>query len=67
MCVLFFTRAREAYRLAEKDEYLDKAHEAHAEEQVQMAADEADQRVDGHLGLLLDLGVGERVVGEAQT
>ena len=40
---------------------LDKAQEAHAEKQVQVAADGADQVVDGELGLLFHLLIGERV------
>ena len=46
---------------------LDKAEQRHAEKQVQVTADGADQRVQSHLGLLLDLRHRERLVVEHEA
>ena len=45
----------------------DKAEQRHAEKQVQVATDGADQRVHGHLGLLVHVCVGKRVEVEDET
>ena len=57
-------RARKTY--AEHGN-LDKAGQRHAEKQVQVATDGADQRVHGHLGLFLDLRHRERLVVEHEA